>query len=255
MNSRSFVTLDNVVGAILLEINDEQNNRYKIKATQWALDEFRNLNIHLSPYYYERKVTLDSDLFTGEYPKDLISLLAVGIYRNGEFWPFTKKQSMSIMAPDMEDNIYESSDNDTETIPEYGVKFGYRGSNIGYWADDSEHCRFFVRNYNYSTYNQSYVDTTSDLIYKVVIRYKTSGLDCTSDLCIPTEARDLIIQKVYYRFMRKNIPVQVTADEKDRQERIINALQDQYETLKYEPMNLWDVKDTIWGSLNSTARR
>ena len=174
--------MESLTSAILMEIGDEENRRYYTKAAQWAIDAFRDLNIGYSPFYYERKVTLDPSLYTGDYPNDLVKLLSVGIYLNGEFWPFTEKPNMAMMPPDAEDNIYVGNTNETSDVPEKGYTFGYNGSNIGYWANDPENCRFIVKNFKWNTNNGSYLDTTSDIVTKVVIRYKTTGIDCGKDL-------------------------------------------------------------------------
>jgi len=251
----NFVTLDHVVAKVLLEIGDEENRRYYVRAAQWSLDFFRRINMSYSPFYLERKVTVNQDLYYFDTPNDSVKILSVGIYRNGEFWPFTKKPDLSILPVDVEDGIYESDTMDGVSIPDKGHTFGFNGANIGYWKEDTENCRVFVRNYRYSSTVNGYEDYTSAITDKVIVRYKTTGLDCSGDICIPVEADELIAQYVYYKFMRKNIPVQVTADEKDRQERIVNSLQEDYETLKYEPHNFWEVRDMLFGSLNSTARR
>lgn len=255
MSDKNFVTLENVVNTVLMEIGDEDNRRYFIKASQWVIDVFRDINIGYSPFYYERKVTLDNDIYAGDYPKDLVKLLSVGVYYNGEFFPFTRRPDMALLPPDASDNMYTENESDSADIPEKGVDFGYRGANIGYWTNDPENCRFFVKNYRWNTSNSSYSDTTSDVVTKVIIRYKSDGIECQDDLCIPVEAKALIVGMVYYKFMRKNIPVRVSADEKDRQERIINTLQEKYESMMYEPHNFWEVRDSIYSSLNTTARR
>lgn len=251
---KNFVSINTVVSRILLEIGDEENKRYYIRSAQWALDTFRRINVHESPFYLERKATLDPDLFSFDMPKDMVKLLSVGIYKNGEFFPFTKKPDLSLLPEDMEDNIYVPHDSEGVKIPERGGKFGKRTSNVfGYYVEDPEHCRVFVRSSVYTS--QGTVDNTSDVLDKVIIRYKTTGLDCSGDICVPTEAQDLIVAMVVYKFALKNIPFQQTADNKDRLEREIESLQENYETLLYEPHNFWEVKDTIFGSQNATARR
>lgn len=254
-SKKKFVTIDNVVASILMEIGDEDNRRYLTRATQWAIDAYRDINLHHAPFYYERRVSLDTDIFAGDYPQDLVKLLSVGVYRQGEFFPFTKKPDMSLQPADAVDHMYVADANDFTEIPEKGAGFGYRGANIGYWTDEPEHCRFLVKNYRWNTSNLSYTDTTSDIATNVIIRYKSDGIDCASDICIPIEAKQLIVQYVYLKFMRKNIPVQVTIDERDRTERQVNALQDKYEAMMYEPHNFWEVRDSVYSSLNSTARR
>lgn len=255
MSGKSFVSIENIVAQILMEIGDEANRRYYIRASQWAINEYRRINISRNPFYLERRVVLDSNLLAADYPNKSIQILAVGVYRNGEFWPFTRKPNMALRPVDAEDSIYVENEVDESDINEYGLGFGYRGDNIGYWVDDPENCRFFVKNYRYNVNNGSYSDTTSDIVTKVVVRYKTDGIDCGNDLCIPIEAQALVIQMVYYKFLRKNIPFQVTEAEKNRQERLIDSLTEEYDALQLEPRSLWEVKDALFGSLNTTAHR
>lgn len=252
----NFVSIDTIIARILLEIGDEEHKRYYTRAAQWALDTFRRINVHESPFYIERKATLDEDLYYFEYPQDLVKLLAVGIYRHGEFWPLTKKPDMSLLPEDMEDEIYVEHDSENNDIVSRGYDFGAKGSNsFGYYVEDPEHCRVFVRNSTYISSSGTYEDTTSNILDKVIIRYKTTGIDCSGDVCVPTEAQDLIVALVTYKFAMKNIPFQNTADNKNRMEREIASLQEDYESLLYEPHNFWEVKDSIFASLNSTARR
>jgi hypothetical protein len=250
----NFVSIDTIISRILLDIGDEENSRYAIRAGQWALDAYRRINVHLSSFYLERKVTLD-DIYSAPIPKDCVKMLAVGIYRNGEFWSFTKKPELSLMPPDAEDGIYVPDESEGVMLPVTGGKFGRSGSNMGYWVEDPEHCRFFVRNWRYSTRDGVNFDTTSEIADKVIIRYKTTGIDCGNDICVPTEAQDLVVAMAVYKFAMRNIPARLTADEKDRYERELSALQENYESLLYEPHNFWEVKDAIFSSLNSTARR
>lgn len=250
----NFVSIDTIVSRVLLEIGDEENSRYYIRAAQWALDAYRRINVHLSSFYLERKVTLDA-IYSAPIPKDCVKMLSVGIYRNGEFWSFTKKPDLSLMPPDAEDGIYVPDDSEGGLIPVKGGKFGRNSSNMGYWIEDPEHCRFFVRNWRYSSAQGTVVDNTSNIVDKVVIRYKTTGIDYAGDICVPVEAQDLIVAMVVYKFAMKSIPVRMSADERDRYERELNAMQEQYEALLYEPHNFWEVKDAVFSSLNSTARR
>jgi hypothetical protein len=186
----------------------------------------------------------------------MVKLLSVGIYKHGQFWPFTKKPDMSLLPVDMEDEIYEEHDSESADIITKGYGFGKNPSNsYGYYVEDPEQCRVFVRNSRYITSTNSYEDTTSNILDKVIIRYKTTGIDCKGELCMPTEAQDLVVAMTVYKFALKNIPFQTTADNKDRLEREINAMQEDYEALLYEPHNFWEIKDSIFSSLNSTARR
>ena len=205
MPGSSFATMESVVSSILLEIGDEANRRYYVRAMQWAMDAYREITVHESPYYLERKVAIDPDLYFGVIPNDSISLISVGVYRNGEYHSFTKKPNMSIPTVDMEDGLFNMDEADTLAIPEKGGRMGYNGSNIGYWREDRENCRFFVRNYAYLQSSGLVQDTTSDLVTKVVIRYKSNGLDCSKDLCVPVEAKDLLVALVYYKFICKNM--------------------------------------------------
>lgn len=250
----NFVSIDTIISRILLDIGDEENNRYKIRAMQWALDAYRRVNVHKSSFYLERKATLD-DIYSVDIPQDSVKVLSVGIYRNGEFWPFTKKPDMSLMPVDIEDGIHEPDISEGKEILTRGGKFGRGIKNFGYWVEDPEHCRIFVRNFRFDSTSNNWIDNSSNLLNKVVIRYKTNGINCGGEVCVPSEAQDLVVSMVVYKFAMRGIPARMTADERDRYERELNAMQEDYEALVYEPHNFWEVKDAVFGSLNSTARR
>lgn len=251
---KNFVSIETVISRILLEIGDEDHKRYYVRAAQWALDVFRRLNVSYSPFYIERKATLDN-IYSFDIPKDSVKILSVGVYRNGEFWPFTKKPDMSLMPPDIEDNIYVPDDSEGRSILQKGGKYGRNPGNFGYWMEDPEHCRVFVRNFRFSNADGATVDNTSNISDKVIVRYKTTGIDCQGEICVPTEMQDLVVETVNYKFAQKGIPSRYSADTLDRMERTVSSLQEEYEALMYEPHNFWEVRDAIFGSLNTTARR
>lgn len=253
---KNFVSIDTIVSGVLLDINDEDHKKYYTRAAQWSLDAFRRLNVNHSSAYLERKVTLNPDNYYFDIPPDLVKLLSVGIYRHGEFWAFTKKPDMSLLPSDLEDDIYVPDNSENRQIPERGHRFGKSSSNVfGYYIEDSEHCRVFVRSSRYLKSRDITIDTTSNILDKVIIRYKTTGINCDKEICVPIEMQDLITTMVAYKFAMRNIPFKMTADEKDRYERMIESLQEEYEALMYEPHNFWEVKDAIFGSQNITARR
>ena len=234
-----FISIDSVVSSILLEIGDESNKRYKLRARQWALEEYRRINMFLSDFYLERKTPID-EINSGDIPEDCVKLLAVGIYRNGKFVPFVKVYDMSINPEDTEDGIYDSS---TKLQDNASVRVKSSAVNAnGYWMEDKEHSRFFVRNY------RKQEDTTSNIRDRVVIRYRTTGLDLGGDIQIPIEARDYIVAEVTNKFMGKGIPVRPTNDEKMRQQWKSDEYKEAYLSLIYEPSSFFEVKDALYSN-------
>lgn len=255
--SKGFVSLANLVAEVLIGIGDESNKRYEVKATQWILNTIRRVHVNLSPYYKEERLYFDNeDIFTIAYPKDLVKILSVGIYRNDEFWPFTKKDNMSVLTSGSDGDEFDSDASEGMTVPAKGMDFGAQPSNIGYWTDDQQHCRIMVRTFSYYTSASMYLDVTNQLKTKgVVVRYKSTGVDCNGDVCVPVEAKDMIVQKVIYEFVRRGWGIVMTNYNVELQRQEVDSLQTEYETLLYEPSNFWEVKDSIYGSLNTTARR
>jgi hypothetical protein len=249
---KGFVNLDNLVSAVLLGIGDEQNKRFEIKSTQWVLDAIRRVHVNYSPYYKEERFSFSNeDIYSIDYPSDLVKILAVGIYNGDSFWPFTKKPDLSILTSgdDMDEFDYEAQEG--QEVSGKGVGYGSQSENVAYWTDDPQHCRVLVR--MFGTGNVEHTDWLKDK--GVVIRYKSTGVDCAGNVCVPVEARDLIIQKVIYEFMRRGWGIQSTNYSVELQRAEVDALQQEYEALLYEPHNFWEVKDSIYGSLNATARR
>lgn len=258
MAGKGFVDINNLVSSVLLGIGDEQNKRYEVKATQWILDVIRRVHVNYSPYYREERLYFDNeDIFSIDYPKDLVKILSVGLYKADEFWPFTKKMNLSILTSGDDQDEFDEDANEGLSVPSRGMGYGKQPSNIGYWTDDQQHCRILVRLHAYVGSNGTYTENTDWLIDKgVIVRYKSTGIDCNGDVCVPYEAKDLIVQKVIYEFWRRgigmnqpnNYTIQSQRDE-------VDALQQEYEALLYEPANFWEIKDSIYGSLNTTARR
>ena len=189
------------------------------------------------------------------YPDGMVQLLSVGIYLNGEFWPFTKQPNLSLYPVDETDGIFEGGDNEGVDIPTKGFGFSSKGSNVGYWAEDTNACLIYVRNYRWDKINSNYTNNTSNLTGKIIVRYKTTGIDCAEDICVPYEYRELIISLVTFRFMKKNIPVQTTNYKLQLQQMDIDTRQEEFYELTTGIHNFWEVKDAIYSSLNTVARR
>jgi len=233
----NFVLLDTVVASILLEIGDEANKRYQLKARQWALDEYRRINVHLSDVYYERKAEIDENN-TGQIPDESVKLITVGIYRNGVFDPFVKLPDMQFLPEDMSDGIYDSK-SIFPINPDQVLTGG------GYWKEDREHSRFFVRNFRQT--NNGIEDTTSVIRSKVVIRFRTTGLNLGGDIFIPAEARDFIVASVAHKFMAKSIPVRVTNMVLRDDQAQVDKFREDYMALLYEPGNMYEIRDALFG--------
>lgn len=254
MANNGFVKLDNLVSAVLLGIGDEQNKRFEIKATQWVLDTIRRIHVSISPYYREERVMFDNeDIYSILYPKDMVKMLAVGMYMGDEFWSFTKKPNLSILTSGDDGDEFDSDSNEGVNVSGGGGGYAAKSTNTAYWTDDPQHGRILVRMFGGS----GNVEKTDWLKDKgVIIRYKSTGVDCGGNVCVPIEARDLIVQKVIYEFMRRPIlGVQSYNYQLQAQREEVNALQMEYEALLYEPHNFLEVKDAIYSSLNTTARR
>lgn len=255
--SNGFVTLANLVSEVLLGIGDENHKRYEIRATQWILNTIRRVHVNVSPYYKEERMMFSNeDISTIDYPNDSVKILSVGIYRNDEFWPFTKKQNMSTLTSGGDGSEFDQDANEGLPVPQRGMVYGERGSNIGYWMDDQQHCRIMVRLFSRYASSTGYLDVTSHLNDKgVVVRYKSTGVDCSSNICVPIEMKDMVVNKVIYEFMRRGWGVTGNNYNVELQRQEVDTLQSEYEALVYEPSNFWEVKDAIYGSLNTTARR
>lgn len=258
MAGKSFVNIDNLVSSVLMSIGDEQNKRFEIRATQWVIDTIRRIHVNYSPYYREERLYFDNeDIFSILYPKDTVKILAVGMYRNDEFWPFTKKNNMSILATEAgATEAFDYDANEGLAVPPMGVAYGGQANNTAYWVDDPQHCRMLVRMFSYYRSMSSWQDRTTWLKDKgVIVRYKSTGIDCNGDVCVPVEARDLITAKVTYEFMRRGLAGTWTMGQIQLQQVEVDNLQQEYESLLYEPSTFWEFKDSIYGSLNMTARR
>jgi hypothetical protein len=258
MAGKSSVSLDTLVSAVLLSIGDEQNKRFEVKATQWVIDAIRRIHVNLSYYYLEKRLYFDNeDIFTILYPKDTVKILSVGMYRNDEFWPFTRKPNMSILATEAgatENFDYEA--NEGLAVPPMGIAYGGQANNTAYWVDDPQQWRVMVRMFSYYRTMTAWQDRTAWLKDKgVIVRYKSTGIDCSGDVCVPVEARDLIVAKVTYEFARRGLGLVMSGGMIQLQQLEVDNLQQEYESLLYEPSNFWEIKDSIYGSLNTTARR
>ena len=234
-----FVSLENLVSEVLMQIDDEESKKYKTKALQRIINTMRDVYVNMRNIYEEVAVTLDEDLRTGEYPIGLVKAISVGVYRNGEYWSFTHKPNMAnTQTSDTEE--YDEDFGENVNIPDRGKGFGARGRNFGYWTRDDKNCRFRVRNYTGN---------------KVILRYRSNGITCTGDTCIPYDAKDIIVQKVVYDFARRGIPRRFSGVELQLERDEMQRVAENYFALQYEPQEFDELKDAEYASLNTTVRR
>ena len=238
---QGFVSISNLVAEVSYAINDAEDKKYYARSLQNVLNKLRNLNVHYARAYKEVPVTLDSGLKIGQYPQDLIKVISVGIYRNGEWWSFTRKPNMAKTITGYGDgDVYDEDFNENESIPSRGIMHAARGSNSGYWVEDDENCRFFVRNYEES---------------KVILRYRSNGITCTTENCVPYKAKDLIVAMVVYDFALSRIPNRFTAAELEYKRMERSRHYDEFTDLEYIPQNMDEFMDAQFASLNTTPKR
>ena len=236
---QGFVSISNLVAEVLYEINDAENKKYYARTLQKVLNKLRNVNVHYARLYKEVEVTLDDNLKSGAYPSDLVKPISVGIYRNGEWWSFTRKPNMAKTVTG-DGETYDTDFNESESIPDRGIMFAARGSNMGYWVEDDENCRFFVRNY----------DAT-----KVIFRYRSNGITCTTENCVPYKLKDLIIAMVVFDFAIARIPNRFTGAELEYKRMERSRHYDEFTDLEYIPQNMDEFMDSQFASSNIAPKR
>lgn len=234
-----FVSLENIVSEVLMKIDDMEQKRYQATALQYVLNAIRDVNVFATSTYEEVPIELDEDLRTGDYPSDLVRALSVGVYRNGEFWSFTNIPDMAVTNTNG-DGTPDIEFGENAQIPQRGIRFGARGSNVGYWKRDDKGRRFVVRNYSKN---------------KVILRYRSNGLGCTTQTCVPYDAKDLVVAKTIIDFAIMGRPRKFSAAEIDLMIRNHDNIVDKYTDLHYVPQNFDEFRDAEFASLNTTVRR
>jgi hypothetical protein len=234
-----FVTLENVVSEILMKIEDMEEKRFQVTALQFALNAIRDVNVFGTSVYEEVPIELDSDTRFGDYPSDLVRALSVGVYRNGVFWSFTQAPEMA-KTTTADGEVADNDFGEGVAIPQRGIRFASRGSNFGYWTRDDKHRRFAVRNYSQN---------------KVILRYRSNGLGCTTQTCIPYDAKDLVVAKSVLGFVMMGRPRKFSAAEIELHIKNHDNIVDKYTDLHYVPQNLDEFRDAEFASFNSTIRR
>jgi len=236
---QGFVSISNLVAEVLYAINDAENKKYYARSLQNVLNKLRNINVHYARSYKEVAIDLDSDLKSGIYPQDLVKPISVGIYRNGEFWSFTRKPNMAKTVTG-DGETYDTDFYENEDIPDRGIMFAARGTNSGYWVEDDDNSRFFVRNY----------DET-----KVILRYRSNGITCTTENCVPYKAKDLIIAMVVDDFALSRVPSGFTAAELEYKRMERSRHYDEFTDLEYIPQNMDEFMDAQFASSNLAPKR
>jgi hypothetical protein len=234
-----FVSISNLVAEVLFAINDDEKRRYYARTLQNVLNKLRNVNVHYGRLYKEVPIDLSDDLKAGAYPQDLVKAISVGIYRNGEFWSFTRKSNMAKTVTG-DGGAYDEDFKEAEDIPTRGVLFAARGKNLGYWVEDDENCQFFVRNY----------DET-----KVILRYRSNGITCTTENCVPYKLKDLIVAMVVYDFALSRIPNRFTGMELELKRMERSRHYDEFTDLEYIPQNMDEFMDAQFASSNIAPKR
>jgi hypothetical protein len=236
---QGFVSISNLVAEVLYAINDAEDKKYYARTLQNVLNKLRNVNVHYGRLYKETPIDLDSDLRSGKYPTDLVKPITVGIYRNGEFWSFTRKPNMAKTVTG-DGEAFDEDFKEAEDIPSRGVLFSARGQNVGYWVEDDENCRFFVRNYEET---------------KVILRYRSNGITCTTENCVPYKLKDLIVAMVVYDFALNRIPTRFTGVELELKRLERSRHYDEFTDLEYIPQDMDEFMDAQFASSNLAPKR
>ena len=243
--NQGFVGIPTLISEVQYGINDTEEKRYYGLALQKILNAIRNLNVHHVRSYKEKKILLSEDLMSGKYPDDLVKLISVGVYKNGEYWGFSRKPNMAKTVTG-DGEAYDEDFNENDEIPDRGIKFGARSSNIGYWVEDDENRRFFVRNY-------VGIEGVDDKY--VLARYRSNGIDCTVENCVPYLIRDLVVSMVVYEFALKRIPYKHTAVELQYLLMERTRHYEEFTDIEYIPQDMEEFMDSQFNSYNSTVRR
>lgn len=235
----SMVSLDNLVADIQLTIGDAENKKHYTVILQKVLNAIRSLNVNISPFYKEEEADLNNDLRSIDYPMDCVKVISVGIYVHGEFFSFTRKPTMArTVTGDGEQ--YDEDFGENNDIPRRGYRFGARGYNVGYWVEDDMSRRLFVRNYEEN---------------KVILKYRSNGIDCTKQTCVPYQMKDLIMSMVIYELALNRIPYRHSSAELQLKMEERRRHYDDFVALEYEPQSMFEMLDAIYASYNTTVRR
>lgn len=235
-----FTSLENIVSDIQLQIGDLERKQNYTMILQRVLNVVRDLFVNISPYYKQEPVDINNNLRSGKYPSDLVKIMSVGVYVQGKYFPFTREPSMANTVTG-DGETFDEDFGEGKEIPRRGWKFGARGYNRqGYWIEDDVNRRFFIRNYEED---------------KVIVHYKSNGIDCSKKTCIPYQMKDVIMAMVIYDLALKRIPMRHSAAELQllREERARHF--EAYTALEYEPQDMNEMMDAVYQSLNNTVRR
>jgi len=105
---------------------------------------------------------------------------------------------------------------------------------------NDENCRFFVRNYEES---------------KVIFRYRSNGITCTTENCVPYKAKDLIVAMVVFDFALSRVPGRFTAAELEYKRMERSRHYDEFTDLEYIPQNMDEFMDAQFASSNLAPKR
>lgn len=237
--SNNFVSLSNIVSEVLLRIGDSEEKKYYALALQFTLNAIRNANVHYVKSYEEVPVTIGEDLGDFDWPQDCVKPISVGTYKHGEFWSFTRKPDMA-KTHTGDGDTYDSDIGEGEDIPIKGVRFGATGFNFAYWTESEKECKIYVRNYTGT---------------KAILRYRSNGINCNADTCVPYLVRDLIISMVVYEFALMGIPRRFAGMELQLKQMERSRHFDEFTDMEYIPQNLDEFMDSQFESYNVTVRR
>jgi len=157
-----------------IAVSKSDLDSYKI-FFQYLTDGYRELRLHHSKRgRIQAKASVDQDLFTVDYPEDLLTLISVGIPINGEIWKLSKKHDVVTTTTTVGGN--ETYDTDIgeggDILSNYW--YGYNslgGVNIeGYYQEDVENRRIMLKNF---------IGT------KVWLYYTSSGTSLTGETLVP----------------------------------------------------------------------
>lgn len=187
-DSTPYVDLNFVVNDLINELGAGKHKRFRNRYLQIAANGLTQLSLYHLSKYKQAWINVSDSLGTVAWPGDLVKWLSIGINIGGEYWTFTRDDSIIIPEGTVSGQDSLNSDRGENTVVDRNksAAYGTRGGlNSNYFTVDEDNRRFVING----------VDRD-----QVLVKYLSTGVNMSGASIVPIQAvqalKDFIIWRV-----------------------------------------------------------
>jgi hypothetical protein len=163
------------------ERDDYTKSEYK-RMLQFAIEGFRKFSLYHIPCIQHKWLPVNQDIFSVNFPDDLVKLYSVGVAIEGRYWDFTRTDERIIpQCKTIDPDRGEADQRIHKPIENYGMQGGF---NRYLFTEDTPNRRIII---------------FGPRTLEVLIYYKSTGINMDGTTVVPIHAFEALKAYVLYK--------------------------------------------------------